>query len=262
MKTEIKVFKTINSLHQHLTKYDRATIGFVPTMGYLHEGHISLIKKARRENDIIIMSLFVNPTQFNSTADLAAYPMKIDEDIDMAQAAGCDIVFMPEYAELYKDDFNYKISEQTISSILEGEHRPGHFTGVLTVVMKLINITHATRAYFGEKDFQQLQLVKGMMEAFFVPTEIVACATIRDESGLALSSRNARLTDEQLALAPLFNQVMRRYSDVESVKQALFAAGFNKIDYISDAMGRRHGAVWLGDVRLIDNISLDEVQFN
>lgn len=231
------------------------TVGFVPTMGALHDGHVSLFRAARRENDVVLASVFVNPTQFDEEQDFEKYPRTPEADLALMDAAGVDVVFAPDFAEIYPDGTRYSVQESDHSREMEGAHRPGHFTGVLTVVMKLLQIAEAERAYFGEKDFQQLQLVRGMCEAFFVKTEIVACPTVRESDGLAMSSRNTRLSPAQRALAPKFHAVLVEAASAEAAAAQLTAAGF-AVDYVEDRDGRRLGAVRLGPVRLIDNVAL------
>jgi pantoate--beta-alanine ligase len=172
--------------------------GFVPTMGALHEGHLSLIERSIKENEQSIVSIFVNPTQFNNPADLKNYPMHIEKDLEMLKGLKIDAVFYPSYEEIYADQFRYQISENQDSKTLCGSDRAGHFEGVLTVVMKLLNIVSPTKAYFGEKDFQQLKLIEGMTKAFFLKTQIIACPTVRSSTGLAFSSRNQKLSEENL----------------------------------------------------------------
>lgn len=231
------------------------TLGFVPTMGNLHEGHMSLVKRSTDENDLTVLSCFVNPTQFNNAGDLKSYPRTFENDMALCESAGVDYFFFPEYKAMYPDDYRYKVSENEISAVLEGEHRPGHFDGVLTVVLKLLLLMKADRAYFGEKDYQQLKLVEGMANAFFLDTEIVACPTMRNEFGLALSSRNGRLTEDQFALSKFFPEFLHSNRSCEEVAKALNEKGF-KVEYIEEHQGRRLGAAWLGDVRLIDNIEV------
>lgn len=161
----------------------------------------------------------------------------------------------PEYESLYPDNYVYKVTETDYSTIMEGEHRPGHFDGVLTVVMKLLNIVNADNAYFGEKDFQQYKLIAGMTKAFFMKTEIIPCPTIREEDGLAFSSRNVRLTDAHRKKAPLFYKLLKSGNTTEEIKDELIQNGFI-IDYITEIDNRRYGAIFLGDVRLIDNVEL------
>jgi pantoate--beta-alanine ligase len=199
------------------------------------------------------VSIFVNPTQFDRPEDLAKYPKTLEADRHVLEEAGADYLIYPQYEELYRDDYRYKVSESRESRILCGAHRPGHFDGVLTVVMKLLNLARADRAYFGEKDFQQLELVRGMVEAFFVPTAIVPCALVREADGLAMSSRNTRLSPEERERAPLFARILREERDTEEARRKLEAAGF-QVDYVEEWKGRRLGAVHLGSVRLIDNV--------
>ncbi|HEY5552155.1 MAG TPA: pantoate--beta-alanine ligase, partial [Opitutaceae bacterium] len=168
-------------------------IGFVPTMGALHEGHRSLLRRARAENELVVTSVFVNPTQFDNKDDLATYPRTLESDVEFAGDL-VDAVVAPNAAALYADDYRYRVIETDLSRVMEGEQRPGHFDGVLTVVMKFLNLVRPERAYFGRKDWQQLQLVRGMAAAFFLPVEIVECETERDPDGLAMSSRNRRLS--------------------------------------------------------------------
>jgi pantoate--beta-alanine ligase len=177
------------------------TLGFVPTMGALHEGHLSLVRRSGSENDRTLVSIFVNPTQFDDPADLARYPRTLDADLAALRAEETDFVLLPRAEDFYRDGFQYRVTESRLSTILEGVHRPGHFDGVLTVVMKLLQVAQPDRAYFGEKDWQQLTLVRGMVEAFFVPVMVVACPTVREADGLALSSRNRNLvpSDRQRA---------------------------------------------------------------
>jgi len=218
--------------------YSGRTVGFVPTMGALHAGHRALLERARAGNDRVVLSIFVNPTQFNDPADLARYPRTLAADVDLVEGL-VDDVLAPPAAELYPDDYRYRVTETELSRRWEGAHRPGHFDGVLTVVLKLLNLVRPDRAYFGEKDWQQLQLVRQMAEALFIPVEIIPCSTVRDFDGLALSSRNRLLS------AP----------DAASAAGELHAAGF-KVDYVADHQGVRLGAVQLENVRLIDNVRL------
>jgi pantoate--beta-alanine ligase len=230
------------------------TIGFVPTMGALHAGHAALFEAARRDCDVVLTSVFVNPTQFNETADFDTYPRTLDADRDLMDRAGVDVVFVPSVAEMYPHGTAYTVQEDVFSRELCGAHRPGHFTGVLTVVMKLLQIAGADRAYFGEKDWQQLQLVRGMAQAFFLETEIVGCPTVREPDGLALSSRNVRLSSAERALAPQFHAVLNSAPDAATARQRLTELGF-AVDYVEDRDHRRLGAVRLGSTRLIDNVA-------
>jgi len=229
-------------------------IGFVPTMGALHEGHAALLRQARAENERVVLSIFVNPTQFNDPADLAKYPRTLEADCALA-APYADAVLVPAAGELYPDRYAYRVTEYELSCRWEGAHRPGHFDGVLTVVLKLLNAVQPQRAYFGEKDWQQLQLVRGLVEAMLLPVEIVGCPTVRDADGLALSSRNARLSAEARARAAEFPQALKAAPDARGAAERLRAAGF-EVDYVEDHAGVRLGAVRLEGVRLIDNVRL------
>lgn len=234
------------------------TVGFVPTMGALHPGHRSLMERARRECDRVVVSIFVNPTQFNDPEDCAKYPQPLDQDLAICDALGVDAAFTPLRDSLYPDDYRYRVTEGEASRILEGAFRPGHFDGVLTVVLKLFNLVRADRAYFGEKDWQQLQLVQGMSRAFFLDTEVIPCSTVREPDGLAMSSRNVRLSPEGRAKAAAFPRILRTTATPQGASEALTAEGF-KVEYVEDHNGRRLAAIVHEGVRLIDNIPLVEV---
>jgi pantoate--beta-alanine ligase len=234
----------------------KGSVGLVPTMGNLHKGHASLIRRATEENDITVLTIFVNQTQFNNPDDFKHYPKTLEQDLEIAKKAGADVVLMPTGDDIYPDNFNYKVCEDSISSRLEGTHRPGHFTGVLTVVLKLLMLVRPHRAYFGEKDYQQYQLIAGMSEALFLDIDIIPCETTRDADGLAFSSRNNRLTDTQRQKASLLPEYFHDESlDCETIAAQLQSHGF-EVDYIEEYDGRRFAAVFLGDVRLIDNFAL------
>jgi pantoate--beta-alanine ligase len=230
------------------------TLGFVPTMGALHPGHASLFAAARKTCDQVLASVFVNPTQFDDSSDYQRYPRTWESDCALMEAAGVDWVFAPTFAEMYPAGTHYTVEEDDFSRQLCGAHRPGHFTGVLTVVMKLLQIAEADRAYFGEKDFQQLELIRGMVAAFFLRTEIVGCPIVREEDGLAMSSRNTRLTPDERQLAPRFAAALATAATPAAASAALVAAGF-QVDYVEERPGRRLGAVRLGAIRLIDNVA-------
>jgi pantoate--beta-alanine ligase len=231
------------------------TVGFVPTMGALHSGHEALLAKARAENNYSVLSIFVNPTQFNDKQDFEKYPVTWETDLQIAQRNNVDIVWSPNFEMMYPDQYRFKIMENEFSSRLCGRDRPGHFDGVLTVVMKLLNIVQPTKAYFGEKDYQQLSLVKEMVESFFLPYEIVPVATVREASGLAMSSRNVRLTPAQKELAPLIYSYLKNSGSAEEAKNKLQSNNL-QVDYVEDFQGRRYAAVRVGEVRLIDNIQI------
>ena len=231
------------------------TLGFVPTMGALHEGHLSLVRRSRSENDRTLVSIFVNPTQFDDPGDLAGYPQTLETDLAAMRSEHTDFVLVPSAEDLYPDGYTYRVRELNLSSVLEGAHRPGHFEGVLTVVLKLLLIASADRAYFGEKDWQQLTLVQQMARAFFLPTTIVGCPIVREPDGLARSSRNHRLSSTDRLRAPLFYKVLSSAPSAEEAADDLRQSGF-AVDYVEDRDGQRLGAVRLGDVRLIDNVLL------
>jgi pantoate--beta-alanine ligase len=231
------------------------TLGFVPTMGALHEGHLSLVRRSRAENDRTLVSVFVNPTQFDDPADLERYPRMLADDLALLRGEGTDFALVPDAAELYADGFRFRVSEREESRVMEGAHRPGHFDGVLTVVLKLLQIAAADRAYFGEKDWQQLALVRGMADAFFLPTVIVGCPTVREPDGLAASSRNRRLDAAHRQKAAEFPRALAAASSADEASRALRDAGF-AVDYVEDRGARRLAAVRLGGVRLIDNVAL------
>ena len=252
------MIKVIDSLvkWQTVRKTLEGSIGFVPTMGDLHIGHASLLQRSKQENELTILSLFVNPTQFNEYNDFKNYPRRIEHDITMANNYGVDYVFMPTYEALYPDHYAYKIIN-AMNNSQEAAFRPGHFDGVLTIVMKLLILIKPTNAYFGEKDYQQLQLVKGLVEAFFLNTKIVACETIRNEFGLPLSSRNRRLTPEEYQLAKYFSENFHSHASCDEIKEALLRRGIG-VEYIEDCDNRRFAAVRVGNVRLIDNFVLSK----
>jgi pantoate--beta-alanine ligase len=228
-------------------------------MGALHEGHLSLVRRSRSENDRTLVSIFVNPTQFDDQADLARYPRVLDADLAALRTAGADYVLLPRADDLYPDGFRYRITERDFSTALEGAHRPGHFDGVLTVVMKLLQIAQPERAYFGEKDWQQLSLVRGMVDAFFLPVTIVGCPTVRDQDGLALSSRNSTLAPADRQRAPRFHEVLSSASTPDEAARELSASGF-EVDYVEERDGRRLGAIRIGGVRLIDNLPVESTR--
>jgi len=234
----------------------KGSLGFVPTMGNLHAGHIALVQRAKAENDHALVSIFVNPTQFNQRADYEKYARTFEADCALLEKAGVDYLFHPDEKALYPDNYEMQVMETTLSKQLEGEFRPGHFQGMLTVVLKLLNIVQADRAYFGEKDFQQLMLVRKMVEALFLPVEIVAVPTMRAESGLALSSRNSQLSPEQLKQAAEISRLLESPLPDGEVMKSLAAAGFRP-EYVATQWGRRLAAAWLGDVRLIDNVPVE-----
>ncbi len=257
-KTSPQVFKRLDDWRS-CRKRLQGTLGFVATMGALHDGHGSLIKRSVAENDFTVLSIYLNPTQFNNSNDLDCYPNTLEQDLKLACRLGVDFVVTPGFDEMYADDYRFQVDENRFSGELCGMHRPGHFTGVLTVVMKLLNLVRADRAYFGEKDFQQYLLIRDMCEAFFMEVDIVPCATVREPDGLAMSSRNENLDDAGRTRAGLLNALIRSTLGDDEVADALAEAGF-EVDYIVSRAGRRFAAASLecGDrvVRLIDNVAI------
>ncbi len=255
-------------------------IGFVPTMGYLHEGHLSLVKRAREENRTVVVSIFVNPTQFGPDEDLKNYPRDKQRDLDMLESY-TDIVFLPSAEEFYTSGYNSWVDIEGITDVLEGARRPGHFRGVATVCTKLFNIVQPTRAYFAQKDAQQLLVIKKMVRELNMPLEIVACPTIREQDGLAMSSRNTYLNQEQRQAAKVLYKALKLseelYSDGERdantirrrMTELIEAEPLAEIDYVSVANAESLQeldkisdkalvslAVNIGRTRLIDNVVL------
>ena len=258
-------------------------VGLVPTMGYLHAGHMTLVARARAENDHVIATIFVNPTQFGPNEDLAAYPRDMDGDLAQLAAAGCDVVFTPDTREIYPPGYQTFVTLEEISQPLEGSRRPGHFRGVATVVAKLFNLTRPARAYFGQKDAQQVRVIQTMARELNFDLEVVVCPTVREADGLALSSRNSYLTPAQRAAAPVlyraltaaqaaWQQGMRDPAQLRAVMASVLAAEpLAEVEYASaaDAVTLREleepargpvllsMAVRIGRTRLIDNLILD-----
>lgn len=264
-------------------KANGQTIGLVPTMGALHEGHLSLVQEARTRCDRVIVSIFINPTQFNNPADLASYPRT--EEADIALLQGVDTVFIPTVDAMYPAGFSTTVQVNGLSDGLEGAHRPGHFNGMATVVTKLFGLSRADMAFFGEKDWQQLQIVRRLVQDLNLPLEIVPCPTLREADGLALSSRNRRLSPRARQIAPRLHAIMQNVAasirngepidaTLRTGMRQLEESGFGPIDYlaccnaqtlqtVSDKEHRGKGrtndlrllaAAALDSVRLIDNI--------
>ncbi len=234
------------------------SLGFVPTMGNLHPGHASLCTKSQEENERTIATIFVNPTQFNQTNDFTNYPRTLDKDLELLTSLGVDYCLLPNETSLYADHYHHQLQEVKHSLLMEGESRPGHFTGVLTVIMKLFNLVKPHRAYFGEKDYQQLQLIQNMVSAFFMDIEIKPCPTIREASGLAYSSRNHRLTTTQRLQADQFATIF--HQKTLSIQQLLIElkALNMSVEYLEEHEGRRFIALTIGEIRLIDNYKILE----
>ncbi|MGE4318043.1 MAG: pantoate--beta-alanine ligase [Deferribacterales bacterium] len=276
----MKVISKVSDIKKEIKELKRSgkSVGLVPTMGYLHEGHISLVSKSVSENDITVVSIFVNPTQFGPTEDLAAYPRDFERDSKMVESAGADIIFFPSPEEMYPDGACTKVSLTGITEVLCGITRPVHFAGVATVVTKLFNIVSPDRAYFGEKDYQQLQVIKRMVKDLNMDVEVIGMPIIREADGLAKSSRNIYLKGDErtsaLALSKSFgiisDMVKAGEKDVKKIQQAvtdfIHSHPHTKVDYVeivdpSDLryLTRIEGdfvtalAVYVGKARLIDN---------
>ncbi|GGC09051.1 pantoate--beta-alanine ligase [Dyadobacter sediminis] len=278
----MEVFTSVKSLRNYLDQQllQQRTIGLVPTMGALHEGHISLIESAIRQTDITVCSIFVNPTQFNNPEDLLKYPRTPEEDYAMLEKAGCSAVFAPTVEEMYPEKAVLKINFGTLETVMEGASRPGHFNGVGIVVSKLFNIVRPHKAYFGQKDLQQVSIIKRLVADLSFDLELVICPTVRERDGLAMSSRNRRLNEAERAIAPAIYKVLtsakenllagKQVHDVtELAKSEFLSMKEFTLDYIEIAdlktlqSVERIGpegsnaiciAVFLGPVRLIDNI--------
>jgi pantoate--beta-alanine ligase len=233
------------------------TVGFAPTMGALHAGHAALFRRSAAENDVTVASVFVNPTQFNDAGDLAAYPRTLDADAALMTAAGVDICLVPGEAAIYPDGYRFRVTERGRSEAMEGRYRPGHFDGVLTVVLRLLLLVRPHRAYFGEKDWQQYRLVHDLAEAFHLGVAVVGCPTVREPDGLALSSRNVRLGPAARELAGRFARRLAGPGPVDEVRRDLEALGI-EVQYVEEDDGRRLAAVVIAGVRLIDNVPLPE----
>jgi pantoate--beta-alanine ligase len=234
-------------------------IGLVPTMGALHAGHEALIRAAAEENDTVVVSLFVNPTQFDDGRDLAAYPRDEERDAAIARAAGANVLFAPSADELYPGGFQTWVEVEELSRGLEGYHRPGHFRGVATICLKLFNIVRPRRAYFGQKDAQQVAVVRRMVRDLNLDVEIRALATVRDADGLALSSRNDRLSPAERELALALPRALAT-RDVDAARKALDGLDVDYVEIADFDPPVLAAAVRVGSTRLIDNVVLEEEQ--
>lgn len=204
----MKVFKTVKEIQSYLTNLKSESIGFVATMGALHIGHISLIEVSKKQNSLTVCSIFVNPKQFNNQEDLIKYPRNVDADIEKLAAANCDVVFIPSVEEMYPNKIEKEFQFGILSKVMEAEYRPGHFNGVAIVVERLFDIIRPTNAYFGEKDFQQLSVIKALVNQLKLPIKIIGCPIIRENNGLAMSSRNERLTEVEFNAASNINKAL------------------------------------------------------
>lgn len=273
------VIEKIADLQAYIKSKNVKSVGFVPTMGALHDGHISLVKRCVSENDLCVVSVFVNPTQFNDKSDLERYPRTPEADQAMLEAAGCDIAFMPTVQEMYPEEDTRQFHFGSIETVMEGKYRPGHFNGVAQIVSKLFDAVLPHKAYFGEKDFQQVAIIREMARQLNSPVEIIACPIIREESGLARSSRNTLLTEEQRKKAALIAQVLTKsttFAQTNTVAQTIQWVNEQflhdeefKMDYYEIVDGNTLQpisnwddsdfvvgciAIYLGKIRLIDNI--------
>ena len=253
----ITILQTIEELSEYRRKLT-GRVGFVPTMGALHEGHAELLRNARKQSDHLILSIFINPTQFNDPNDFQRYPQTLEQDQNLAEREKVDAIFLPTYNQLYPDGYFMEVREKKWSKKFCGAHREGHFEGVLTIVLKLFNLVKPHFAFFGEKDFQQLQLIQSMVNDFFLDLKIIGIPTVREKDGLAMSSRNMRLSPSERNLAPLFYKTLIQTPSATVARKKLEELGF-QVDYIEDWNDRRLGAVIIGQTRLIDNIQLNVI---
>lgn len=279
----MKVLRTVGELRQAMESHRNAgqTIGLVPTMGALHAGHLSLMERSCRDNDITVASIFVNPTQFNNATDLKTYPRTEEKDCALLEKAGVDYAFVPSVEEIYPEPDTRVFDLGAVAEVMEGAMRPGHFNGVAQIVSRLFSYVNPTRAYFGEKDFQQIAVIRRMAQLEGFDFEIIACPIVREDDGLALSSRNVRLTPEQRQIAPAIHRTLaqsldmtrdKSVSDVKQwVKEEIDRQPFMTTEYYeivnpltmqpTDSWMTPDGpavgcvTVYCGDVRLIDNIT-------
>lgn len=279
----MKIFKTIRETQEYIPemKSQGKSVGFVPTMGALHKGHLSLLRRANLETDLSATSIFVNPIQFNNPEDLAKYPRTLESDIVKLEEMECDILFNPDVDEMYPEPVLDRYDFGHLDKVLEGKYRPGHFNGVAVVVKKLFDVLMPDRAYFGMKDYQQLRIIQAMVEKLDLPVEIIPCETIRENDGLAMSSRNVRLSAHERSIAPVIYRVLQdvknktgktsvveaetwainqlnKYEEIEveyfkivDAKSLLPVGDWNDVDSAVACT-----AAYLGNVRLIDNIIL------
>lgn len=251
----MKVFTSLAEWQSWRGALKTHPLGFVPTMGALHQGHLSLVDASKADNAVTVVSIFVNPKQFDDALDFTAYPSAYDQDLAQLEKTGVDAVLMPDAKQIYADDYRFKVVESDFSQRLCGAHRAGHFDAVLTVVMRLLNLARPDNAYFGEKDYQQLQLIRDMAAAFFLPVNIVGCATVREADGLAMSSRNQHLDSVARTQAASLYATLKDSCSADEAWQTLSGQGFD-VDYVEDIADRRLVAARLGTTRLIDNVEI------
>lgn len=278
----MKIIHTKEGIKQALAPHrkEERTIGLVPTMGALHQGHLSLITNAKRTSDITVVSIFVNPTQFNNAADLERYPRPLERDVALLEAAGVDYVFVPEVEEMYPEPTMLKFDFGELEHMLEGEFRPGHFNGVGIIVSKLFHAVHPNHVYFGQKDLQQVAVIKRLIRDLFFDLQMIVVPTLREEDGLAMSSRNALLSEQDRSLAPFIyrslsiakdelikgakwfevkKQIEARYQAEPRLRLEYFELVQSDTLEIADALNDRDthaicAACYIGQVRLIDNL--------
>jgi len=278
----LKIIPTKDNIKQVVAAHRgvHQTVGLVPTMGALHQGHLSLVKRSKAYSDITVVSIFVNPAQFNNAADLARYPRTLDEDCALLEAAGVDYVFVPDVKEMYPEPAVLKFDFGTLETTLEGEFRPGHFNGVGIIVSKLFHIIHPSQVYFGQKDLQQVAVIKRLIRDLSFDLEIIVVPTLREEDGLAMSSRNTLLSDEARKLSPIIYRSLSlakdellkgvKWFDVKKQIEAAYQAEPRlRLEYFelvqSDTMEIAHAlndydtyaicaACYIGGIRLIDNL--------
>lgn len=280
----MKTIRHISELQEdlNLARKNRKRIGLIPTMGALHDGHLSLIRTAIPDNDYLVVTIFVNPTQFNNKKDLETYPRSLESDLEMLSSYPVDVVFAPEEAEMYPDKEKRIFDLSPLDTVMEGKYRPGHFAGVAEIVSKLFEITQADSAYFGQKDFQQLSIIRKLARIMELDMEIVGCPIIREKNGLAMSSRNQRLTENEMKAAPFIYLTLREarrlssslkpHEIIKYVEKQISSEPLMKLEYFEivddqdlmpilnwDTDVNKVGciAVHLGEVRLIDNIYFD-----
>lgn len=281
----MKQLSTLREMERFITPLTEkgTSIGFVPTMGALHEGHLSLIRRAKAENQLTLCSVFVNPIQFNNPEDLDKYPRTLSTDVKMLEKAGCDVLFSPLAEEMYPQGTteSLELDWGMLDKVMEGKFRPGHFKGVAIVVKKLFSLTHPTRAYFGKKDYQQLTVIRSMVKQLRLPVAIIPCDTVREPDGLAMSSRNMRLSIAERQVAPVIYEVLcrvrekagkmpvkelrewaiRKIQEHPSIRVEYFEIGDKETlmpleNWSLKSRAVAFTAVFLGDVRLIDNLEL------
>ncbi len=280
----VQIIRTVSDMKNLAEKLRKEkTIGFVPTMGYLHQGHLSLVKRSKAENDITVVSIFVNPTQFGPNEDYTSYPRDLKRDLSMIEKEGVDFVFVPEVEEMYPKGYSTYVNEESLSKYLCGKSRPGHFRGVCTVVTKLFNIVKPHRAYFGQKDAQQFRIIRRMVRDLNMDVEVIECPIVREPDGLAMSSRNVYLSTQEREQAVALNKSLKMAESlyrsgeksasriIEKILDYLSSFDKLKVDYVEivdeeslEPVSQINKkvivalAVWVGKARLIDNIILGE----